>query len=110
MTSYLIHHNETIFPSSHNYIPQRWLDNPRLDRYLISFTKGTRQCVGINLAYTELYICLATIFRRYGGLESLGPCGRLELFESTIDDVKMVADRFIPFVKDGSKGVRVVVK
>ncbi len=110
MTSYLVHHNKTIFPSSHEYVPQRWLDNPRLDKYLVSFSKGTRQCVGINVAYAELYTCLARLFRLYGGPESMGPEGRLELFESTKEDIKMVADMFIPFVKKGSKGIRVLVK
>lgn len=110
MTSYLIHHNKSLFPNSHEYIPQRWIDNPRLDKYLISFSKGTRQCVGINLAYAELYTTLANIFRRYGGPESVGPEGRFELFETTKEDVEIAADMFIPFVKKGSKGIRVFVK
>ncbi|TVY35182.1 Cyrochrome P450 monooxygenase [Lachnellula subtilissima] len=110
MTSYLIHHNEPIFPKSHEYIPQRWIDDPRLDKYLISFSKGTRQCAGINLAYAELYTTLANIFRRYGGPESTGPEGRFELIETTKLDVEMVADMFLPFVKKGSRGIRVFVK
>jgi cytochrome P450 len=111
MTSYLMHHNPAIFPDSHTYNPQRFLENPRLDKYLVSFTKGTRQCVGINLAYAELYTCLASIFRRYGGPEGeAGPEGRLELFETGEEDVVMVADNFIPNVKKGSKGIRVLVK
>jgi cytochrome P450 len=110
MTSYLIHHHPSIFPSSHEYLLQRWLDDPRLDRYLVSFTKGTRQCVGINLAYAELYTCLASLFRRYGGPESVGPEGKLELYETTIEDVEMAQDMFIPHVRKGSKGIRVFVK
>jgi cytochrome P450 len=110
MTAYLVHHNEVIFPSSYEYRPERWLDNPRLDKYLVSFTKGTRQCVGINLAYAEIYLCLSALFRRYGGPESTGPEGRLELFETIRDDVEMIADKFIPFVKEGSKGIRVLMK
>ncbi|TVY92481.1 Cyrochrome P450 monooxygenase [Lachnellula willkommii] len=111
MTSSLIHHNESIFPNSHEYIPQRWIDNPRLDKYLVSFSKGTRQCVGINLAYAELYTTLASIFRRYGGPGSAGlEEGRFELFETTGEDVDIVADMFLPFVKKGSKGIRVLAK
>jgi cytochrome P450 len=110
MTSYLIHHNKSLFPNSHEYIPQRWIDNPRLDKYLISFSKGTRQCLGINLAYAELYTTIASIFRRYGGPESGGLEGRFELFETTKEDVEIAADMFIPFVKKGSKGIRVFVK
>jgi cytochrome P450 len=110
MTAYLFHHNEAIFPSSYEYRPERWLDSPRLDKFLASFTKGTRQCVGINLAYAEMYLCLPALFRCYGGPESTGPEGKLELFEATQDDVEMIADKFIPFVKEGSKGIRVLVK
>ncbi|TVY14448.1 Cyrochrome P450 monooxygenase [Lachnellula arida] len=111
MTSYLIHHNESIFPNSHEYNPQRWIDNPRLDKYLVSFSKGTRQCVGINLAYAELYTTVANIFRRYGGPGSAGlDEGTFELFETTGEDVEIVADMFLPFVKKGSKGIRVLVK
>jgi len=40
----------------------------------------------------------------------MGPEGMLELFEFTKEDVEMVADMFIPFVKKGSKGMRVLVK
>ena len=110
MTAYLFHHNEAIFPSSYEYRPERWLDNPRLDKYLVSFTKGTRQCVSINLAYAEMHLCLSTLFRCYNRPESTGPEGKLELFETTQDDVEMIADKFIPFVKEGSKGIRVLVK
>ena len=35
---------------------------------------------------------------------------KLELFETTEDDVVMAADKFIPWVKEGSKGIRVRVK
>ncbi len=66
--------------------------------------------MGINLAYAELYTTLANIFRRYGGPESAGSEGSLELFETTKDDVEIAADMFIPFVKKGSKGIRVFVK
>lgn len=104
-----MHHNESLFPRSNEYNPQRWLDNPRLDKYLVSFSKGTRQCVGINLAYAELYTTLASIFRRYGGPESVGSEGRLELHQTSEGDVRMVADMFVPFVKKGSQGVRVLV-
>ena len=49
-----VHHNEKIFPNSHEFIPERWLDNPRtsngspLSRYLVSFDKGSRSCLGIK--------------------------------------------------------------
>lgn len=110
MTAYFVHHDEAIFPNSHEYIPERWIENPRLDKYMVSFTKGTRQCVGINFAYAIMYMTTAAVFRRYGGPESVDAVEKLELFETTKDDVVMVADKFVPWVKEGSKGIRVVVK
>ena len=110
MTAYFVHHDESIFPNSQKYIPERWLENPRLDKYLVSFTKGTRQCVGINFAYAVMYMTTAATFRRYSGPESVDSEQILELFETTDDDVVMVADKFIPWVKEGTKGIRVRVK
>ncbi|KAJ2997326.1 hypothetical protein NUW58_g683 [Xylaria curta] len=71
MTTYDISHDETIFPDSFEYRPERWLGNPRssdgrrLSRYMVSFGRGPRSCVGMQLAYAELYIGLATIFRLF---------------------------------------------
>jgi len=40
-------HNEDIFPDSHSFRPERWLDG-RLDKYFYSFGKGSRSCLGIK--------------------------------------------------------------
>jgi cytochrome P450 len=111
MTSALIHHDESIFPNSNEFRPERWIEDPRLDRYLVSFSKGSRSCLGINLAYAEMYLWLAGVFRRYGSQEVRFETdeGALELVDTDISDVEMWADRFIPAVKPGSKRVRVRV-
>ena len=115
MTSVLIHHDESIFPTSHSFIPERWIENPRLDRYLVSFSKGSRQCLGINLAYAEMYLCLAAIFSRFGsggkeGVRMQGDEGVLELFETGLRDVEVQADGFIPLAAEGSEGIRIRVR
>ncbi|KAG4418059.1 hypothetical protein IFR04_008796 [Cadophora malorum] len=112
MTSVLVHHDETVFPDSRKFLPERWIDNPRLDRYLVSFTKGTRLCIGINLAYAELYLAIARIFRAYGSrdVRTEGDAGYLELFETTAEDMVLPKDVFIPVGKEGSKGVRITVR
>ena len=48
MTSALIHTNPNIFPDPLEFRPERWIENRRLDRYLLSFSKGDRQCLGIK--------------------------------------------------------------
>ncbi|EEP75342.1 conserved hypothetical protein [Uncinocarpus reesii 1704] len=102
MTSVMMHHNEDIFPDSHSFIPERWLDPAQrryLEKYLVAFSKGSRQCVGINLARAELLLAIPKLFRQL----------KFELYETTVEDVTLAHDLFLPFPKKGSKGVRVLV-
>jgi len=104
MTSILIHHDPRIFPEPNEFKPERWLQgnsDGRLDRYLVPFSKGTRMCLGMNLAHAEIYLALAAVFREFDNME---------LYETTREDVDPVYDFFSPFVKLDSKGVRVLVK
>lgn len=53
MTAVHIHHDERIFPESTKFQPERWLDaegrrRHDLDGYLLSFSKGSRQCLGMK--------------------------------------------------------------
>jgi cytochrome P450 len=50
MTGVFMHHNEDIFPDSQSFIPERWMDPDQrkyLERYMVAFSKGSRQCIGI---------------------------------------------------------------
>jgi hypothetical protein len=56
MSSSIMHHNEEIFPDSSEFIPGRWMteDGNRksdLDKHIMSFSKGSRQCIGIKLVF-----------------------------------------------------------
>ncbi|GME42310.1 cytochrome p450 [Neofusicoccum parvum] len=103
MSAFHVHHDEDVFPDSWAYRPERWLEGGRaLEGRLLSFSKGSRQCVGINLAYAELFIGLATLVRCFGD--------RLELYECGVEDVRYHHDAFLPAVRPDSKGVRVLVK
>jgi len=54
MTIMDVHHDESIFPNSEAFIPERWIDGGKspkgvsLDHYLLAFGKGTRSCVGVK--------------------------------------------------------------
>ncbi|TVY64342.1 Cytochrome P450 monooxygenase sdnE [Lachnellula suecica] len=105
MTYVDIHHDENIFPDSHSFVPERWLDDPKtsdgtpLEHFLVSFGRGPRSCLGVNVAYAELYLALGTLFRRY----------KFDLYETDVTDVEMAHDWFIPVVRLNSKGVRLLV-
>jgi hypothetical protein len=65
----------------------------------------------MNLAYAELYLMLAGMFRRYGTQNCMmrGDKGRLELFDTDKRDVIPVAEYNIPVVWEGSQGVRIKI-
>ncbi|KAK7912261.1 cytochrome P450 [Apiospora marii] len=104
-----MHHNPVLYPSSFSFVPDRWLgdraapapyDSQPLKHYMVSFGKGTRHCIGMNLAYAEITIGLASLFRRFDW----------ELYDTNYEDVRIVRDLVLPDVRIESKGVRVLVK
>jgi cytochrome P450 len=104
-----------VFPKPEAFEPERWQENAYLDKYLVSFGKGTRVCLGmkyvllrrlepvlkpISLAYIERYLTLASVFRKF----------EPELYQTTIADVIIHRDHFVAFPQRGTKGVRALVK
>lgn len=60
---------ESIFPQPRKFSPERWQDEDggylnTLEAYQTVFGKGGRQCIGMQLATYEIYIALATVFRK----------------------------------------------
>ena len=101
MTSIMQHEDLNKFPNPKKFDPNRWLNaSERLEKYLVNFSKGTRQCLGINLANAEIYLTLASVFRRFN----------IELYETTARDVEVAHDFFVPHPHADSKGVRIVFK
>ncbi|KAJ9243589.1 hypothetical protein DTO169E5_2504 [Paecilomyces variotii] len=100
---YFIHQDPSIFPDPEEFIPERWLEQKkngvRLERYLVPFSKGSRSCLGINLAWAELYLTLSTVATSFD----------MDLFETTVDDVKPERDFFVPCPRLDSQGVRIKV-
>ncbi|CZT46526.1 related to trichodiene oxygenase cytochrome P450 [Rhynchosporium secalis] len=112
MTAPLLSRNEEIYPEPSVFRPERYIDNPRLDKYQLAFSRGPRRCLGMALAYSELYVILSGIFRKYDLYDGTGKQSSptLELYQTGRDDVDMVADYAIPYVRDESLGVRVKVR
>ncbi|KAF2462397.1 cytochrome P450 [Lineolata rhizophorae] len=103
MSSSMMHTDPTIFPNPEKFDPERWADpeeSARLYKYMVSFSKGPRQCLGINLAYAELYLTIAALFRRFD----------MELCDTTEDDVELAADWFVPKFKRDLKEVKAYIR
>ena len=107
MDAVLMHRHPQLFPQPDEFRPERWLDNPRLDRYLVSFSKGARQCLGINLAYAELYMALGAIIGRFA-VDDGGP--RLQLLDAnaSLRAIEISGDMFLPSTKSGNKHINAI--
>jgi cytochrome P450 len=88
MSSVLVHKSSAVFEDREAFNPERWLgkDAKSLEQWLVAFSKGPRSCLGINLAWCELYIAFATMLRRF----------EMKLDGTTIDDL-VWRDCFTPY-------------
>ncbi|CAI7582100.1 unnamed protein product [Penicillium crustosum] len=102
-TAYFVHMDPSIFPDPERFEPERWIraskEGLHLERYIVSFSKGSRQCLGINMAYAEIFLALTHIMRNF----------EFQLHDTSVDDVRLFRDRFFGAAQDGSVGVRVLV-
>lgn len=93
-----------IFPSPHTFDPDRWIraqeEGKRLDRFLVTFSKGSRMCIGTNVAYAELYIALAALIARFDFT--------FEDFDFE-RDLEVTRDTFVGMPSKESRGLRVKV-
>ncbi|KAH8772486.1 cytochrome P450, partial [Diaporthe sp. PMI_573] len=90
-----------IFPEPREFDPDRHLraaeKGERLDRYLVSFSRGGRSCAGINLAYAELYLTVAALVSRFD----------MELFDfDRARDLDVVRDKFIGMPSREARPIR----
>ncbi|KXH37991.1 hypothetical protein CSAL01_07922 [Colletotrichum salicis] len=78
----LIHDNPDVYPEPENFVPERWLGKAgwELEKYYVPFGKGPRACIGLNIAYLELYLCFANLFSRF----------EMELYETNESTFKWV--------------------
>ncbi|KAM5385660.1 hypothetical protein ACJZ2D_000859 [Fusarium nematophilum] len=68
MSAHTMHSSTEIWgPDARFFNPDRWLapDAKNLEKYMVSFSKGARMCLGQNLVPVEMTIILASLFRRY---------------------------------------------
>ncbi|KAI6081688.1 cytochrome P450, partial [Hypoxylon rubiginosum] len=100
MCSYFVHMDPNVFPDPESFKPERWVEaaekGEHLNRFLVAFSKGSRNCLGMNLAFAELYMTLATIVRRFD----------IELYETSPEDIRMVRDMGIAQPERGEFRVR----
>jgi cytochrome P450 len=108
MTQLQLFRDSKMFPSPLRFRPERWIENPRLDRFQFVFCKGSRICLGKNLAIAEMQLLLAGLFLTHGSkdVNMEHDIGYLELWQTDESDVECSVDAFVPQPKRDTKGVR----
>lgn len=102
MTIRDVHANPIIYPQPARFNPERWMDandRKRLEPYLVPFSRGSRSCIGKDLAMIELYLTVANLFSKFD----------MKLFETSERDLSMEHDFFAPFGPSESKGLQVII-
>jgi cytochrome P450 len=74
--------------------PERWIgkenENGRLDQWVVSFSEGTRVCPGLEIAWVEMRLLFAHIFRK---------------FDISIDAAANITEDDILTYRDGFTGI-----
>jgi cytochrome P450 len=104
MTAYFQHTDPEVFSDPFRFVPERWLANvtPQMTRNLVPFSRGSRNCIGMNLATAEVNMMLAALFRP--------GAPKFDLFETDETDVVAEHDYIVPLARLDSKGVRVIFR
>jgi cytochrome P450 len=125
----LIHHSSTVYPEPWSFIPERWLSSPppaglpsrpanipqANPKYLMPFSRGTRNCLGQPLANAEIYMTLANVLRAFARLERddngkvIGVKG-MKLYETDRRDVDMKSDMGFPAPEKGRGNTRLILE
>ncbi|KAI5460880.1 cytochrome P450 [Mariannaea sp. PMI_226] len=113
MTAPIINRHPGLYKDPEQFRPDRYLEQPGLTAYQFAFSKGTRQCIGMNLAYQELQIFTAGIFHKYDAYDAskdqqTGPT--MELYHTKRDDISIYSDYITIGQYPGSQGLRVIIR
>ena len=96
---YLQNSDPDTLPSPFTFDPTRWLCDSETyklrDRQMLSFSRGSRSCIGINLAYATLHLTVAHLFRRF----------EVQTKGYTTEEDMVWYDCFVPAPKGHIKGM-----
>ncbi|KAF8704735.1 Cytochrome P450 monooxygenase, partial [Rhizoctonia solani] len=85
--SYSTNRSNVWGPDSHDYRPERWLEDgsTALSKYFVPFSTGPRACIGRNLANMNMLLISAAFFHRYD-VELANPDAKLEVADAFVRD------------------------
>ncbi|KAF3404731.1 Trichodiene oxygenase [Talaromyces pinophilus] len=88
MTTLLMHLDGNIYPNPKSFDPDRWTDldtRKQYEKIYAPFSRGTRSCLGMHLAWAELYLTIAALVQEFDfSFEGTAP-----------EEIEPVSDQFI---------------
>ncbi|RYP91000.1 hypothetical protein DL770_002916 [Monosporascus sp. CRB-9-2] len=94
MTTLLMHTDKKLYPDPLRFSPDRWMDSTArgaADKKFAPFSRGTRMCIGMHLAWAEMYLLLAGLVQRFN----------FTIKDATASDFELKQDNFVIGTKAG---------
>ncbi|KAI0144373.1 cytochrome P450 [Xylariaceae sp. FL1272] len=100
-TTLSAHTAPSIFPNPFVFDPERWLgdEGRKRQKYQMAFGKGSRKCLGIELARAEMYLVTAALVRGFD----------MRLWKTEASDVAFVHDYHVSMPSLRFKGLEAMV-
>lgn len=101
-TTLSAHTAPSVFPDPFVFDPERWLgdEGRKLQRYQMSFGKGSRKCLGIELARAEMYLVTVALVRGFD----------MKLWKTDASDVAFVHDYHVSMPSFEFKGLEATIR
>lgn len=100
-TTLSAHTAPSVFPDPFVFDPERWVgdEGRKLQRYQMSFGKGSRKCLGIELARAEMYLVTAALVQGFD----------MNLWKTKANDVAFVYDYHVSMPSIEFKGLEAII-
>jgi cytochrome P450 len=100
-TTLSAHTAPSVFPEPFVFAPERWLgeDGRKLQKYQMAFGKGSRKCLGIELARAEMYLVTAALVQAFN----------MKLWKTEASDVAFVHDYHVSMPSMEFKGIEAII-
>ncbi|KAI1354453.1 trichodiene oxygenase [Xylaria sp. FL0043] len=88
MTTILMHTDEELYPDPMSFNPERWMGHRGMkieEKAYAPFSRGTRMCIGMHLAWAEMYFVIAALVQHFD----------FHFLAAKAEDFECMSDQFV---------------